>query len=103
LQSVERLPSSTAHRYTRSLLRDTILGLNIQLVNFFEDDSLREPLACGILNIGEGATPCCRVTSPTSASATRQDLLSPVYGWFTEGFDTLDLKEAKALIDALAS
>jgi predicted ATPase len=30
-------------------------------------------------------------------------LLAPVYGWFTEGFDTLDLKEAKALLDALAS
>jgi len=30
------------------------------------------------------------------------DLLSPVYGWFTEGFDTHDLKEAKALLDTLA-
>jgi predicted ATPase len=26
-------------------------------------------------------------------------LLAPVYGWFTEGFDTLDLKEAKALLE----
>jgi predicted ATPase len=32
-----------------------------------------------------------------------RDLLAPVYGWFTEGFDTLDLKEAKALLDALGS
>jgi predicted ATPase len=32
-----------------------------------------------------------------------RDLLAPVYGWFTEGFDTLDLKEAKALLDALTS
>jgi predicted ATPase len=31
-----------------------------------------------------------------------RDLLSPVYGWFTEGFDTPDLKEAKALLDELA-
>ena len=31
-----------------------------------------------------------------------RELLAPVYGWFTEGFDTLDLKEAKALLDALA-
>jgi predicted ATPase len=30
------------------------------------------------------------------------DLLAPVYGWFTEGFDTPDLKEARALLDALA-
>ncbi|MFG3595376.1 AAA family ATPase [Bradyrhizobium sp. RDI18] len=29
------------------------------------------------------------------------DLLAPVYGWFTEGFDTPDLREAKALLDAL--
>jgi predicted ATPase len=31
-----------------------------------------------------------------------RDLLAPVYGWFTEGFDTLDLKEAKALLEELA-
>ena len=31
-----------------------------------------------------------------------RDLLAPVYGWFTEGFDTRDLKEAKALLDELA-
>jgi predicted ATPase len=36
---------------------------------------------------------------------TRQarELIAPVYGWFTEGFDTRDLKEAKALLDALAA
>jgi predicted ATPase len=31
-----------------------------------------------------------------------RELLAPVYGWFTEGLDTLDLKEAKALLDELA-
>jgi class 3 adenylate cyclase/predicted ATPase len=31
-----------------------------------------------------------------------RELLAPVYGWFTEGFDTRDLKEAKALLDELA-
>jgi len=30
-----------------------------------------------------------------------RNLLAPVYGWFTEGFDTPDLKEAKALLDEL--
>ena len=30
-----------------------------------------------------------------------RDLLAPVYNWFTEGFDTTDLKEAKALLEAL--
>ena len=32
-----------------------------------------------------------------------RELLAPVYGWFTEGFDTLDLKEAKALLEELAA
>jgi predicted ATPase len=32
-----------------------------------------------------------------------RNLLAPVYGWFTEGFDTLDLKEAKALLEELAA
>ena len=31
--------------------------------------------------------------------AEARDLLAPVYDWFTEGFDTLDLKEAKTLFD----
>jgi hypothetical protein len=31
------------------------------------------------------------------------DCLAPLYGWFTEGFDTLDLREAKALLDAISS
>ena len=30
-------------------------------------------------------------------------LLTPVYGWFTEGFDTLDLKDAKVFLDELAA
>jgi predicted ATPase len=35
--------------------------------------------------------------------AEARDLLAPIHGWFTEGFDTLDLKQAKALLDELAS
>ena len=30
-----------------------------------------------------------------------RDLLAPIYGWFTEGFDTADLKNAKALLEGL--
>jgi class 3 adenylate cyclase/predicted ATPase len=33
--------------------------------------------------------------------AAAHDLLAPIYGWFTEGFDTADLQEAKALLEAL--
>ena len=42
------------------------------------------------------------VFGATRASGTRPAIFwAPVYGWFTEGFDTLDLKEAKALLDEL--
>jgi len=34
--------------------------------------------------------------------AQARDLLTPIYAWFTEGFDTADLKDAKALLDQLA-
>jgi predicted ATPase len=34
--------------------------------------------------------------------AAAYELLAPIYGWFTEGFDTADLHEAKALLEALA-
>ncbi len=34
--------------------------------------------------------------------AEAYELLAPVYGWFTEGFDTTDLKDAKALLDHLS-
>jgi predicted ATPase len=36
-------------------------------------------------------------------SAEARALLAPIYNWFTEGFDTPDLMEAKALLDTLAS
>jgi hypothetical protein len=35
--------------------------------------------------------------------AEARDLLAPVYGWFTEGFGTADLKAAKALLDELCT
>jgi predicted ATPase len=31
------------------------------------------------------------------------ELLAPIYGWFTEGFDTTDLQEANALLNALGA
>jgi hypothetical protein len=37
-----------------------------------------------------------------SRQAEARDLLAPIYGWFTEGFDAPVLKEAKVLLDELA-
>jgi predicted ATPase len=44
-----------------------------------------------------------RLWSDQGKQQQARDLLAPVYGWFTEGFDTLDLKQAKTLLDELAS
>ena len=48
------------------------------------------------------ATSFARLWGEQSRRTEALDLLAPVYGWFTEGFDTADLKEAKALLDQLA-
>jgi predicted ATPase len=47
------------------------------------------------------AVSLARLRRDQSRLTEARDLLAPVYGWFTEGFDTPDLKEAKALLDAL--
>jgi predicted ATPase len=47
------------------------------------------------------ATTLVRLWGEQGRRAEAQDLLAPIYGWFTEGFDTADLKEAKRLLDEL--
>ena len=47
------------------------------------------------------ATSLARLWGEQSRRAEALELLAPVYGWFTEGFETPDLKEAKALLDEL--
>jgi len=48
------------------------------------------------------ATSLARLWHDQGKPAAAHALLAPIYGWFTEGFDTPDLKEAKALLDQLA-
>jgi predicted ATPase len=42
-----------------------------------------------------------RLWQQQGKKAEARQLLSPIYNWFTEGFDTKDLQEAKALLDDL--
>ena len=49
------------------------------------------------------ANSLARLWRDKGKSQQARELLTPVYGWFTEGFDTRDLKEAKVLLDALAN
>ena len=48
-------------------------------------------------------TSLSRLLQSQSRNEEARSLLASIYRWFTEGFDTLDLKEAKALLDDLAS
>jgi predicted ATPase len=71
-----------------------------------------EELYCEALNIAQeqeaklwelrAAASLARVRRDQGRHAEACDVLAPVYGWFTEGFDTPDLKGAKALLDELA-
>ena len=47
------------------------------------------------------ATSLARLWQQQGKKAEARQLLSEIYNWFTEGFDTADLKDAKALLDAL--
>jgi predicted ATPase len=49
------------------------------------------------------ATSYARLLRDQGRVSEAQELLAPVYGWFTEGFATKDLKDAKALLDELAA
>jgi hypothetical protein len=57
-------------------------------------DSKRNPGSCAPLR-------AWRACGAIKGNEARQ-LLAPVYGWFTESFDTFDLKQAKVLLDELA-
>jgi predicted ATPase len=48
------------------------------------------------------ATSLARLWGEQGRRAEARELLAPVYGWFAEGFDTADLKDAKTLLDQLA-
>jgi predicted ATPase len=71
-----------------------------------------EELYCKALSIAQeqeaklwelrAAVSLTRLRRDQGRCAEARDLLAPVYGWFTEGFDTQDLKEAKVLLDELA-
>jgi predicted ATPase len=47
------------------------------------------------------ATSLARLWRDQGKRDQARDLLAPIYGWFTEGFDTVDLKQAKTLLEEL--
>jgi predicted ATPase len=49
------------------------------------------------------ATSLARLWGEQGRRVEARELLAPIYDWFTEGFDTADMKEAKALLEELAA
>jgi len=72
------------------------------------EESYRQALAIAALQGARtyelrGATVLARLWRDEGKRSEARELLAPIYGWFTEGFDTPVLKEAKALLDTLAA
>jgi len=70
------------------------------------DASLRQAISLARRQGAKGwelpaATSLARLWADRGRLSEARELLAPVYAWFTEGFDTPDLREAKALLDAL--
>ena len=70
--------------------------------------NLRKALEVAELQCAKGwelraATSLARLWCDQGKPDEAHNVLAPVYGWFTEGFDTCDHKEAKTLLDALGS
>jgi predicted ATPase len=82
-----------------------------QLVRRHADAEGAEELYCHALSIAReqeaklwelrAALSLARLRRDQGRQTEARDLLTPVYGWFTEGFDTPDLREAKILLDEL--
>jgi predicted ATPase len=70
-----------------SSFREAISLAQLQSAKFFE--------LCAALDLA-------RLWRDQGKVSEARELLAPVYGWFTEGFDTRDLKEAKALLGELS-
>ena len=69
-------------------------------------ESRKSGLASSKREIAETPSPypirLARLWQSQGKTTEADDLLAPILGWFTEGFDTADLKEAKALINKLS-
>jgi predicted ATPase len=103
-----RIADKTGERWFAAELNRHKGGLHLRQGRF----EAAENLYYKALNIAEeqgaklwelrAAATLARLRRDQGRQAEARDLLAPVCDWFTEGFDTPDLKEAKALLDQLA-
>jgi predicted ATPase len=109
LGEVARIIDSTEERYAEAEYVHRIPG---DLLNAKDDRSAAELHYRQAIAVAErqsakllqlrASTSLARLWLGQGKRTEARDLLGPIYGWFTEGFDVPDLKEAKALLDELA-
>ena len=92
-------PEAELHRLKGAVLAET--GDVAEAVAWFQQalDTARS-LQAKSLEL-RAATSLARLWGAQGRRAEAHDLLAPIFGWFTEGFDTQDLKDAKVLLDEL--
>jgi Flp pilus assembly protein TadD len=108
LMTVERgLDANPEELIYRPLLLNCRGELRLQLGrselargDFGEAVSLAKKMNAKALEL-RAATSLARLLQSRGSVAAARDMLASLYGWFTEGFETADLKEAKALLDEL--
>ena len=84
-------PRLSAHARPRQAEAETWLQRALDVARCQEAKSLELRAAMSL----------ARLWQQRGRRAEARDLLAPIYGWFTEGFDTADLQEAKALLEEL--
>jgi len=99
-KSAENWLTGELHRYKGELLAGNG-SYESQVVCFEKALSITQKQGSRILEL-RAATSLARTWSEKGDRQKALDLLAPLYGWFSEGFDTVDLKQSKALLDELA-
>jgi class 3 adenylate cyclase/tetratricopeptide (TPR) repeat protein len=97
----ERWCEAELHRLKGELLKADGQSDHVESC-FFDALAVARPQSAKTWEL-RAATSLARLWRDQGKRDEARDLLAPVYGWFTEGFDTLDLKEAKALLEQLAT
>jgi predicted ATPase len=103
----------TAHEGTDGILRSQQVRDQLLLRQAIPDEAQAETCLHQALAIARhqqtkawelrAAVSLARLWQRQGKQTEARELLTPIYGWFTEGFDTADLQEAKALLEELAS
>ena len=98
----EKFWRAETHRLKGELLMSKSAGAHVEAEPYFQD-AIATARNQGSKSLElRATTSLARLRRRQGRAKEARDLLAPLYGWFTEGFDTADLKEAKELLDELS-